>query len=263
MRRETGSVSDQVLHRMSEGCVTLFRAHSRVCGDGGEEARGRSVVSHHVEVSLVGESPGPDWLVYCQLYSEKAETWVSERWSSSSSSTQQRTVFTEVGGGEAASDLHLVVSVYRLGRIVTQPGEAGHRRSHSGLKSLTVTDHQPPQTQHKRPVAVGVSSLAPLLSGARPSPEHEMTDTIKLFTCEEKEFHQLHSMIIKANGKISPLTAGLANLTLKIRVFTGFLADVRDQNLDLRNLTETRKLGCVRKRNNNFERDLISNERKL
>ena len=223
---------------MSEGCVTIFRSLS----PRSDQVRGRSVVQHQLAVSLAGEVAGPEWLLYCQLYSERRDSWVSERWCSSPS--HQATVFTDVGGADSGSDLHLVVSVYRLGRIVPNQGEAGgHRRSQSGLRSLTLTDHLASSSLYKRPVAVGVSSLAPLLSGQRPSPEHEVTDTVKLFTCEEKDFHQLHSLIIKANGKISALTTGLANVTLKIRVFTGFLTDVKDQNLELRDLPETRKLG--------------------
>ena len=196
---------------------------------------GQPVVSHHLAVWL-GEVAGPDWLLYCQLYSDSRECWVSERWSySSSSPSSPSTLFTDVVISEAGPDLHLVVSLYRLGRMTTsQQGEAGHRRSNSWLGSANL---------YKRPAARGVFSLASLLTGQTPSPEHEITESVKLFTCEEKEFHQLHSMIIRATGKVTPLTAGLTTITLKMRLFTGFLPDIRDQHLDLKDLPETRKLG--------------------
>ena len=219
---------------MSEGCVTIFRSHTRRCHQASPASPGPAM-SHHLAVMLE-EVAGPDWLLYCQLYSERRDCWVSERWSySSSSSSSPATLFTDVVPGEAGPDLHLVVSLYRLGRMTTsQQGEAGHRRSSSWLG---------PASLYKRPAAVGVASLASLLAGQTPSPEHEMTESVKLFTCEEKEFHQLHSMIIKATGKVTPLTAGLTTITLKMRLFTGFLPDIRDQHLDLKDLPETRKLG--------------------
>ena len=224
---------------MSSDCVTtIFRAQTRRCQQAGESGGpGRSQVSssHHLAVWL-REVAGPDWLLYCQLYSERRDCWVSERWAySSSSSSPPSTLFTDLVPSEAGPDLHLVLSLYRLGRMTaSQAGEAGQRRSSSSLG---------PASLYKRPVAVAVSSLAPLLTGQTPSPEHEITDTVKLFSCEEKEFNQLHSMIIRATGKVSPLTAGLTTITLKMRIFTGFLADVRAQHLDLKDLPESRKLG--------------------
>ena len=59
----------------------------------------------------------------------------------------------------------------------------------------------------------------------------------------ESQFHAWLIFVTFGYGKISALTTGLANVTLKIRVFTGFLTDVKDQNLELRDLPETRKLG--------------------
>ena len=225
---------------MSSDCVTtIFRAQTRRCQQGGESPAVSSPsphLSHHLAVWL-REVAGPDWVLYCQLYSERRDCWLSERWTySSSSSSSPSTLFTDLVPGEAGPDLHLVLSLYRLGRMTaSQQGEAGHHRRSSSLLGSGGL--------YKRPAAVGVSSLAPLLAGQTPSPEHEITDTVKLFSCEEKDFPQLHSMIIRATGKVTPLTAGLTSITLKMRVFTGFLADVRAQHLDLKDLAETRKLG--------------------
>ena len=90
-------------------------------------------------------------------------------------------------------------------------------------------------TNHKRPVSVGVCPLVGIIGAHQTSSQHQITETIKMFSCDEKDFHQLHSMIIKGSGKISPanVVSGPATVTVTMRVFTGLVKEVRDQNQNL------------------------------
>ena len=100
-----------------------------------------------------------------------------------------------------------------------------------------------------------------MLGGQKISPEHELTETIKMFSGDGKDHHQLHSMIIKGSNKINPASVGPVSINIKMRLYTGMLHEVRDLNQNLfpvrcnlcisnynepnftQNLTETRKLG--------------------
>ena len=58
-----------------------------------------------------------------------------------------------------------------------------------------------------------------------------MTETVKMFSCEEKDHHKLHSWIIKGIGKVShPPPSGPHNIVLKMRLFPGLLQEIREQN---------------------------------
>lgn len=85
---------------------------------------------------------------------------------------------------------------------------------------------------HKRPVSVGVCPLSSIISGGQKiCSDHEMTETVKMFSCEEKDHHKLHSWIIKGIGKVShPPPSGPHNIVLKMRLFPGLLQEIREQN---------------------------------
>ena len=104
--------------RMDEGCVNIFRAYTRHVSP--HQLATRGLVNHHVYLSL-GDLHVSDTVIYCQLYSERRDTWVSERWCNARSvAGGQHTLFTDVGGSDQTSDLFCVVTVYRLGKIVNQ-----------------------------------------------------------------------------------------------------------------------------------------------
>ena len=118
------------LYRMSEGCVRIFRAYTRGCSQ--SPASPRVEVGQHLWVSLCDLAPvTSEAVICCQLWSERREAWVSERWcavrpgasspvspalSGSPASAGQSTLFTDVWG----PDLFCVVTVYRLGKIINQ-----------------------------------------------------------------------------------------------------------------------------------------------
>ena len=260
------------LYRMSEGCVRIFRAYTR--GRSQSPASPRAEVGQHLWVSLCDLAPvSAEAVICCQLWGERREAWVSERWcavrpgasspvspalSGSPASAGQSTLFTDVWGPDLGPDLYCVVTVYRLGKIMNQQvdtylhftnftyiryycglskpkpfqTELQHRRSQSG-RSLTV-DHglNVATSLHKRPVSVGVCPLSSIISeGQTISSDHEMTETFKMFSCDEKDHHKLHSWIIKGNGKVShPPPSGPHNIVLKMRLFSGLLQEIEEHH---------------------------------
>ena len=109
--------------RMDEGCVNIFRAYTRHVPPAAHQPPTRGLVNHHVYLSL-GDLHVPDTVIYCQLYSERRDTWVSERWCNARSAAGgQHTLFTDVSGSAGSDqgpDLFCVITIYRLGKIVNQ-----------------------------------------------------------------------------------------------------------------------------------------------
>ena len=253
------------LFRMTEGCVRIFQAYTRGCSQ--PPASPRADGGHHLMVSLCDLAPvSSEAVIVCQLYSQAREVWVSERWcalrpgascsgspalsASPASAGDQSTLFSDVGS-DLGGDLYCVVTVYRLGKIMNQQvdtlkscpwrpsikhtpfqTELQNRRSQSG-RWLTV-DHglNVATSLHKRPVSVGVCPLSGIISGGQKvCSDHEMTETVKMFSCDEKDHHKLHSWIIKGNGKvIHPPPSGPHNIVLKMRLFPGLLQEIREHN---------------------------------
>ena len=115
------------LYRMTEGCVRIFRAYTRSSVSPASPGAGAEG-GQHLGVSLGDLAPvSAEAVICCQLWSERREAWASERWcalrpgaSSSASAGAQITLFTDVGGSDLGPDLHCVVTVYRLGKIMNQ-----------------------------------------------------------------------------------------------------------------------------------------------
>ena len=105
--------------------------------------------------------------------------------------------------------------------------ELQHRRSVSGR---TLQDHVSGSGGHKRPVSIGVCHLNGLMSTQKIDSDHEFTETVKMFSGDEKDHHQLHTMILKGSGKLNPATVGPTSVLVKMRLFTGLLQDIRDQH---------------------------------
>lgn len=108
------------------------------------------------------------------------------------------------------------------------------------------------QTQYyRRPYGVGVLPLASLVNGTLGNEgvdAEEKEHSFKLFTCEEKDFHQLHEMIIKkSSGKYSPINANSNNsfgIVVSIKLLHGELFQARqEQPLLFQGTTITRKIG--------------------
>ena len=105
---------------MDEGCVNIFRAYTRHATPSAHPHPARGLVNHHVYLSL-GDLHVADTVIYCQLYSERRDTWISERWCNARSPAGgQHTLFTDVGGSDHGQDLFCVITIYRVGKIVNQ-----------------------------------------------------------------------------------------------------------------------------------------------
>lgn len=122
--------------------------------------------------------------------------------------------------------------------------------SESMKKGDKTSSHQ----YYRRPYGVGVLSLASLVNGSaggvdNPLEPEEKEHSFKLFQCEEKDFHQLHEMIIrKTSGKYSPLNAngpsGTYGIVVSVKLLHGELLQARqEQPLLFQGTTITRKMG--------------------
>ena len=111
---------------MPADCVSIYRALSRPPPLAPPAAA--AAVTRHLMLRVTDTSADSSaQLIYCQLYSERRDAWVSERWCGGGGGAGGGvTLFTDVGGAEAAEDLHCVVTVCRLGKIGAQVSAVVH-----------------------------------------------------------------------------------------------------------------------------------------
>ena len=132
--------------KIGAGCVDIYKAFTlgRGRGAGRREERRLALTNHHLAARLEEWSPGPlleETVLYCQLYSERQAAYVSERWCLPQLRKGLQTVFLDLGSQDQCLDLHLVVQVHRIGKIVASDGPKQQqmsmgRRSNAG-RSLT------------------------------------------------------------------------------------------------------------------------------
>lgn len=144
-----------------------------------------------------------------------------------------------IGTTEIVSDLYIVSTVIRLGKM--------------NIESIKKNDKPNSNQTYRRPFGVGVLPLSVLVghSGSNENliePE-EKEHTIRLYQCEEKDFHQLHEMLIKkTSGKYSPINNTGSNssygINISVKMLHGELLQARqEQPLLFQGATITRKLG--------------------
>lgn len=134
------------------------------------------------------------------------------------------TVFTDLGETELNSELFIVANIMRVGKI--QFSDTSMRKSvDKGLLGQN----------YRRPYGVGVLPLTDFkqFDGSMESEEREIT--FKLQTCDEKDYHQLHELIIKkSTGKYSPINPTGSNygISISLRLIYGGLGQAQiDQPL--------------------------------
>lgn len=147
--------------------------------------------------------------------------------------------FQHVGAIEIGSDLYLVAVVTRVGKMLHTESVKKNEKSGSN-------------TNYRRPFGVGVLSLSTLI-GTTASTDtlmesEEKEQSFKLFQCEEKDFHQLHEMLIrKTSGKFSPINTNGSNtygISVAIKMLHGELVQLRqEQPLLFQGTTIARKMG--------------------
>ncbi|XP_011184777.2 dedicator of cytokinesis protein 3 isoform X2 [Zeugodacus cucurbitae] len=149
------------------------------------------------------------------------------------------TVFTDLGAVDLNEDLHLVAVVMRVGKII--PSETGKKvEKNNSLCCAGPT--------YRRPFGVGVLPLNDITHYDSSIESEEKEYNFKIYQCEEKDFHQLHELIIKkSTGKFSPITSGNQNtqgIVVSLKLLHGGLGQARqEQPLLFQGTTITRKMG--------------------
>lgn len=140
--------------------------------------------------------------------------------------TNVSTVFTDIGVTDVSGDLHLLIQVFRIGRMLIpepksklssaiQPLTSTLTSSSSLLSSISTT----PYSGHrfKRPYACAIVSLSDVLK----SDDVEKEFSVRLFSCSsDNDFHQVPDLLVrKQMNKLSQLQS--SSLTLSLRSLTG------------------------------------------
>lgn len=143
------------------------------------------------------------------------------------------------GATEINSDLYLVTNVVRVGKMLQE--------------SVKKNEKSTPTQVFRRPFGVGVLPLSLLLSSSNNTDNlvesEEKEHSFRLFQCEEKDFNQLHEMLIKkTSGKYSPISgSGIINsygIGVSVKMLHGELVQARqEQPLLFQGAVITRKMG--------------------
>lgn len=145
-------------------------------------------------------------------------------------------VFIDLGSIELNSDLHLVANVVRVGKMLHSESMKKNEKADKGSNN------------NRRPFGVGVLSLNDLMQYDDSVEPEEKEYSFKLFSCEDKDYHQLHELIIKkASGKFNLINCGGPNtygLSVSLKLIHGGLGQARkEQPLLFQGTTITRKIG--------------------
>lgn len=144
-----------------------------------------------------------------------------------------------LGATEINSDIYVVINVVRIGKML--------------LESVKKNEKSSANQVFRRPFGVGVLPLSLLLSNSGSTENlietEEKEHSFRLYQCEEKDFHQLHEMLIKkTSGKCSPISgSGLNNsygIGISVKMIHGDLLQARqEQPILFQGAAITRKMG--------------------
>ncbi|XP_055375365.1 dedicator of cytokinesis protein 3 [Condylostylus longicornis] len=145
------------------------------------------------------------------------------------------TVFRDLGAADLGEDLYLVAVVVRVGKII-------HSESIKKIDKISST------AAFRRPYGIGVLNLNEVCQIESTMESEEKEFSFKIYQTEEKDFYQLHELIIKKiSGKFSPLNTGTANtsgITVSLKLLHGALTQARqEQPLLFQDTPITQKLG--------------------
>ncbi|XP_037943777.1 dedicator of cytokinesis protein 3-like [Teleopsis dalmanni] len=148
------------------------------------------------------------------------------------------TVFTDLGAADLSEDLFLVAVIMRVGKIIHSESV---KKVEKGTGCCT-------GSVYRRPFGVGVLPLNDLCQFDSSIESEEREKSFKIFQCEEKDFNQLHELIIKkSNSKFSPITTGnqtTQGIIVSLKLLHGGLGQARqEQPLLFQGTTITRKMG--------------------
>ena len=207
--------------------------------------------AHHLYLSMrhFGCPLGEDVEIYFSLYDMTNSRYLSEKFlvkvhkaelgfsSYVGRMAGSATLFTELGSADLKKDLHLVVQVVRLGRI---------------LYADNKTNNKPTIHVYRRPHAVAVMPLFEVLNGVLATSPEEKEFSLKLYTMNDDKDYGLwqHELAGKkgSNNKFNLLSGQLASagLVVTLRLLKGELDSIRQHEyiqLGLKSLPVTQKIG--------------------
>ncbi|CAB0036454.1 unnamed protein product [Trichogramma brassicae] len=197
----------------------------------------KKILTHHLYFCMrdFGHAINEENECYFSLYDSRRCQFISERFLVRISKDgfsnyvekmhSNCTIFTDLGNADLSKDLFLVAHVMRCGRMLYS--DSGKNKS-GGIV-------------YRRPHGVGILPLAEALL---PDRSDDQEYTFKVCQGDEKEFHQLHEMLIRGQ-KCSPLP-GQPNygIVLSLKFLHGELNQVHgDHPLLFKNICLTKKLG--------------------
>ncbi|XP_076035833.1 dedicator of cytokinesis protein 3-like isoform X2 [Oratosquilla oratoria] len=225
------------LHQVHVQSAETSKGHSSSTGTLGKKREKRKILSHHLFFCMRAFSYhlGEDTEIFFSLYDAKQSRFISERFLVKLSKegfsnyidciNSNCTVFTDLGSADLDSELYIVTQVIRIGRMMF---------SESGKKTSV--------QNFRRPYGVALFKLtSSLLKGS----DGEVELSGKLFSSDEKDFWQLHELILKKqSNKYSILSNTSYGLVVSVKVLHGELEQATKENpLLLKNVCITKKLG--------------------
>ncbi|XP_037792049.1 dedicator of cytokinesis protein 4-like [Penaeus monodon] len=231
-------VSVVELHQVHVQSAEASQTHTQGLGTLGKRKERRKILSHHLFFCMRDFSYylGEDAEVFFSLYDAQRGKIISERFLVKLSKEgfsnyiekihSNCTIFTDLGSGDLASDLYIVAHVVRVGRMLF---------SESVKKTSSHC--------YRRPHGVALFRLSQsVLQGS----EGEVELTGKLFTSDEKDFWQLHELVLKKQSNKYSILSNNASygLVVSVKVVHGELEQATKENpLLLKNVCVTKKLG--------------------
>ncbi|XP_053681007.1 dedicator of cytokinesis protein 3 [Anopheles nili] len=239
------------------GIVSLHQVHvnsaenAKAASNRGTLRRkaGKKIHTHHLYFCMrdFGHRIGDDAEIYFYLYDGNTNRMraLSERFlvriardgfSTYVETSHNCTIFTDLGTSDLNQDLYLIANVMRVGKML-------HSESVKKGDKLTATTHA-----YRRPYGVGVLPLNEIVQFDYSVESEEKEFSFKIFQCEEKDYHQLHELIIKkASGKFQPINAstqGHYGLVVSMKLLHGEIGQAKlEQPILFQGTAITKKIG--------------------
>lgn len=159
--------------------------------------------------------------------------WVSAAHSFIAADCYNNKPFSIIGASELSADLYLVANIMRVGKII-----------HS--ESVKKNDKGMTNQVFRRPCGVAVLSLSDIAQFDNSIESEEKEYNFKVYQCEEKDYHQLHQLLIKQASKYSLLTSvgQCYGIVISLKLLHGNLDQAREeQPMLFQGTTVTKKIG--------------------
>ncbi|XP_017786650.1 PREDICTED: dedicator of cytokinesis protein 3 isoform X2 [Nicrophorus vespilloides] len=241
----------QMVDPDSMSVVELYHVHvSSAESSQGASSRGtikrketKKILTHHLYFCMrdFGHHIGEDTEIYFSLYDAKKQSYISERFLVKISKEgfsnyieklhSNCTIFTDLGNTDLNRDIYIVAHVMRIGKMCYSESSKKTEKYATTLQQV-----------YKRPHGVAVQNMGDLLNH-KESEEREFP--MKVFQCEDKDFHQLHENIIRQSGKYNALSCQPNyGIIISLKMLHGQLAQIKEDNpLLFKNISLTNKLG--------------------